>query len=113
MSSVYRLRYDEFGHDKYSFIEWSHQSLFNMSRVPRGYGYVSLDDLREGDRAGFRISDNGVLEFTVNGKSQGIAAENVYFRNFKVYAIVEHRYGVATVITKAGEKIQLRNACTY
>ena len=68
------------------------------------YGYVDLEDLREGDCVGLHLSENGVLEFTVNGESQGIAATNVYNRNTDVYAVVDH-WGdcVATVITKAGE----------
>ena len=68
------------------------------------YGYVDLEDLREGDCVGLHLSEDGVLEFTVNGESQGTAATNVYNRNTDVYAVVDH-WGdcVATVITKAGE----------
>jgi neuralized-like protein 4 len=68
------------------------------------YGYVNLDDLREGDCVGLCLSRDGVLEFTVNGESQGIAAKNIYTRDTDVYAVVDH-FGccVATVITKAGE----------
>ena len=67
------------------------------------YGCIDLDDLREGDHVGLCLSEDGVLEFTVNGESQGIAAENIYIRDTDVYAVVDH-YGqcVATVITKAG-----------
>ena len=68
------------------------------------YGYVDLDDLREGDCVGLSLSQDGVLEFTVNGESQGTAAMNVYNRNSDVYAVVDHWDNcVATVITKAGE----------
>ena len=86
---------------------WAGQLLFNNLVTPRewsDYGYVDLDDLREGDCVGLRLSQDGVLEFFVNGKSQGIAAKNIYTRNRDVYAVVDH-YGqcVATVITKAGE----------
>ena len=76
-----------------------------MSRKFIEYGHIGLGDLREGDRAGLRISEDGVLEFTINGESQGIATHNAYFRDFDVYVVVEHHYAVATVITKAGEMI--------
>ena len=70
------------------------------------YGYVNLDDLREGDRVGLRLSRDGVLEFFVNNESQGIAAENIYTRDSDIYAVIDH-FGqcVATVITKAGKQI--------
>ena len=68
------------------------------------YGFVDLNDLREGDCVGLCLSQDGVLEFTVNGESQGTAATNIYDRNTDIYAVVEHwNKCVATVITKAGE----------
>jgi neuralized-like protein 4 len=86
---------------------WSSQRLFNNLITPRersDYGYVDLDDLREGDCVGLRLSRDGELEFTVNGESQAIAAKNIYTRDTDVYAIVDHcGQCVATVITKAGE----------
>ena len=86
---------------------WAGQTLSNNLVTPgedSNYGYVDLRDLREGDCVGLRLSQDGVLEFTVNGESQGIAAKNIYTRDTDVYAVVDH-YGrcVATVITKAGE----------
>ena len=51
----------------------------------RDYGYVDLYDLHEGDRIGLRLSQDGVLEFFVNGESQDIAARDVYTRNSDVY----------------------------
>ena len=86
---------------------WANQQLFNNIVTPKeqnDYGNVDLRDLREGDHLGLRLSEDGVLEFTVNGESQGIAAENIYTRNSDVYAVVDH-FGncVATTITKAGE----------
>ena len=94
---------------------WADQTLYN-NLVTRGqksdYGYVDLGDLREGDCVGLRLSRDGVLEFTVNGESQGIAAKNIYTRDTDVYAVVDH-YGccVATVITKAGECYS--SVCTH
>ena len=86
---------------------WTDHRLFNNIVTPSEvseYGYVNLDDLREGDCVGLRLSQDGVLEFFVNGESQGIAAKNIYTRNSDVYAVVDHfGWCVATVITKAGE----------
>ena len=86
---------------------WSNRQLWNNAVSPSeksDYGYVDLDDLREGDCVGLRLSQDGVLEFFVNDESQGIAAKNIYTRNSDVYAVVEHNANcVATVITKAGE----------
>ena len=85
---------------------WSSQLLWNSLFTSRGeseYGYVNLSDLRQGDRVGLYISRDGVLEFTVNGESQGIAAKNVYTRDTDIYAVVDHRGNcVATTITKSG-----------
>ena len=86
---------------------WRNQQLCNNFVTPNkksDYGYVDLDDLREGDCVGLRLSQDGVLELFVNGKSQGIASKNIYTRNSDVYAVVDHYDNcVATVITKAGE----------
>ena len=82
--------------------QWLHYNLATRNELSE-YGSVNLDDLREGDRVGLRLSEDGVLEFTVNGENQGIAAENIYTRNTDTYAVVDH-FGscVATEITKAG-----------
>ena len=86
---------------------WAQQKLSNNLVNPgerSDYGYVDLRDLREGDFVGLCLSQDGVLEFTVNGESQGIAATNIYTRDTDVYAVVDHRGScIATVITKAGE----------
>ena len=86
---------------------WVGQTLVNNLITPRkmsDYGHVDLKDLREGDCVGLCLSQDGVLEFTVNGESQGIAADNIYTRDTDVYAVVDHRgCCVATVITKAGD----------
>ena len=86
---------------------WADWKLYNNFVTPgeeSDYSYIYLDDLREGDCVGLRLSRDGVLEFTVNGKNQGIAAKNIYTRDTDVYAVVDHYARcVATVITKAGE----------
>ena len=86
---------------------WADQRLCNNLVTPSklsAYGSIDLEDLREGDYVGLRLSEDGVLEFTVNSESQGIAAKNVYARDSDIYAVVDH-YGnhAATAITKAGE----------
>ena len=86
---------------------WSADKLHNRIVQPveeKIYGHTNLDDLREGDRVGMRLSHDGVLVFFVNGKSQGIAAENIYDKNSDVYAVVDHYANCkATEITRAGE----------
>ena len=86
---------------------WGDQRLYNNLVTPEeesDYGYVDLDDVCVGDCVGLRLSQDGVLEFFVNGESQGIPAKNIYTRNSDVYAVVDlYGDGVATVITKAGE----------
>ena len=68
--------------------------------------------LCEGDRFGLHLSEDGVLEFTVNGESQGIAAENVYTSDTDVYVVVNHFFNsVATAITKAGGSI-VKHCCS-
>lgn len=84
---------------------WSSDKLHNRLNAPveTNYGLTNLDDLREGDRVGLRLSHDGVLVFFVNGKSQGIAAENIYDKNCDVYAVVDHYANCkATSITRAG-----------
>ena len=83
--------------------QWLCYNLVTRNELSE-YGYVNLDDLHVGDCVGLHLSQGGVLEFTVNGESQGIAAENIYTRNSDVYAVVDH-HGccVATEIIKAGK----------
>ena len=92
---------------------WSSDKVYNrlhsnQKSPEEQYGLVELDVLREGDRLGLRLSHDGVLTFFVNGKSHGMAAENIYEEGYDVYAVVDH-YGncKATVITKAGTTIIL------
>ena len=86
---------------------WAGHRLFNNLVTPRensDYGYVDLDDLRDGDCIGLRLSRDGTFEFFVNGESQGIAAKSIYTRGTDIYAVVDHcGQCVATIITKAGE----------
>ena len=100
--SIPKNAYDGINH-----CVWFGYQLRNNLVIPSEqfeYGYVDLRDLREGDCVGLYLSQDGVLEFYVNGESQGIAAKNIYTRNTDVYAVVDHHGSCfATVITKAGE----------
>lgn len=88
---------------------WSSDKIHNRLYTPavesNYVGAMNLDDLREGDRVGMRLSHDGVLVFFVNGKSQGVAAENIYDKETDVYAVVDHYANCkATVITRAGKE---------
>ena len=67
------------------------------------YGFTNVNDLREGDCLGLRVSHDGVLTFFVNGKSQGVAAQGVYQDGYDLYPVVDV-YGQceALRITRAG-----------
>lgn len=86
---------------------WSADKLHNrlsQQLVEKNYGHMNLDELREGDRVGLRLSHDGVLVFFVNGKSQGIAAEDIYDKEHDVYAVVDHYANCkATEVTRSGE----------
>ncbi len=92
---------------------WSSDKIHNRLNTPAvesNYtgSKVNLDDLREGDRVGLRLSHDGMLTFFVNGKSQGVAAENIYDKECDVYAVVDHYANCkATVITRAGKSMIL------
>ena len=69
----------------------------------RKYGSTDLENLREGDRLGLRVSHDGVLTFFVNGKSQGVAAQGVYQDGYDLYAVVDvYAKCKAVRITRAG-----------
>ena len=84
---------------------WSSDKIHNRLKghLETFYGKENLDNLREGDRLGMRLTSDGVLVFFVNGKSQGVAAENVYEKGYDVYPVVDHYANCkSTEITKAG-----------
>ncbi len=75
----------------------------NVDETEKQYSTVNLDDLTVGSRLGFRLSYDGALSFLVDGKSHGVAAENVYLKAHDVYAVVDHYANCkATRITRAG-----------
>ena len=75
----------------------------NQNAQEKQYGYTNLDGLRVGDKLGLRLSIDGNLMFFVNGKYQGLAAENVYEKGHDIYPVVDHYANCkSTVITRAG-----------
>ena len=74
-----------------------------MGPTEKKYGSTNLENLREGDRLGLRVSHDGVLTFFVNGKSQGVAAQGVYQDGYDLYAVVDVYANCRAVrITRAG-----------
>ena len=88
---------------------WSSDKLHNRlggTTEEKSYGLENLDNLREGDRLGLRLSHDGMLVFFINGKWQGLAAEGVYEKGFEVYPVIDHYANCkATHITRAGQTI--------
>jgi len=92
-----------------SYCMFSSDRLYNQligySADPEGkeYNSINLESLRKGGRVGMQISHDGVLIFLVNGKSQGVVAQDVYQKGFDVYAVVDV-YGQCTTvkITRVG-----------
>lgn len=83
-----------------------HNRMTGKQETEKSYGHVNLDDLGEGHRVGLRLTHDGVLSFFVNGKSQGVAAENIYLKGFDVYIVVDHYANCkATRITRAGKSM--------
>ena len=68
---------------------WSSDTLYKGGAEERQYGSIDLDSLREGDRVGLSLSHDGKLTFSVNGQSQGLAAQGVYEQGYDVYAVVD------------------------
>eukprot|EP00731_Ephydatia_muelleri_P029448 Em0020g1092a len=98
-------RYSPEGTD---YCVWSANKIHNRLRgqsvsVEKIYGRTTLDDLRENDRLGFRLTHDGSLVFFVNGVSHGVAAKEVYYPGFDVYPVIDHYANCkATRIVRAG-----------
>jgi len=82
-----------------------YNQLIGYSADPEGkeYNSINLESLRKGGRVGMQISHDGVLIFLVNGKSQGVVAQDVYQKGFDVYAVVDvYAQCTAVKVTRAG-----------
>ena len=90
------------------YCMWSSHRVLNklvgyLGPTEKKYGSTNLENLREGDRLGLRVSHDGVLTFFVNGKSQGVAAQGVYQDGYDLYAVVDVYANCKAVrITRAG-----------
>ena len=70
------------------------------------YGTVNLFHLRDGDRIGIWVKNSGELVFSVNGRSQGVAAKQLYDSDRELYVLVDvNKSDYALRITKAGRVI--------
>ena len=92
-----------------NYCSWFGFQLYNnfvgySGPTVKKYGSTNLENLREGDCLGLRVSHDGVLTFFVNGKSQGVAAQGVYQDGYDLYSVVDV-YGQckAVRITRAGK----------
>lgn len=109
-------RYSPEGTD---YCVWSANKIHNRlsgqwGPVEKIYGKTTLDDLRENDRLGFRLTHDGSLIFFVNGESNGIAAKEVYQPGYDVYPVIDHYANCkATRIVRAVIKmeINLQDTC--
>ena len=90
------------------YCMWSSHRVLNklvgyLGPTEKKYGSTNLENLREGDRLGLRVSHDGVLTFFVNGKSQGVAAQGVYQDGYDLYPVVDvYAKCEAVRITRAG-----------
>ena len=57
--------------------------------VNSSYGSKSLSSLKEGDRVGMQIVDDGDLYFHVNGVCQGLAAHHIYKKGWNLYPVID------------------------
>lgn len=96
---------------------WQTGAIYNaLKNVPSTFRYHTARDLElltPGDRVGMTITKYGDLEFFINGKSQGIAAEGVYKSNehSDLYPLVKLPAGYTVHITAGGEYIQKGEEC--
>lgn len=86
-----------------------YNALKNSSSTVGYYSARDLDLLVPGDRVGVMITIEGDLEFFVNGKSQGIAAERVYKVDChsNLYPLIKLPAGYIVKITAGGEHFMI------
>lgn len=86
-----------------------YNTLKNSSSIVGYSNACDLDLLVPGDRVGIMITIEGNLEFFVNGKSQGIAAEGVYKVDSysDLYPLIKLPAGFIVRITAGGEHLDV------
>lgn len=86
------------------FADKLHNSLGGSGMAEKKYGTVSLDDLREGDRVGLRLTPSNNLHFFVNGKNQGVAVRDLLRKGSDIYPVVAVCFNCRAVkVTRAGQ----------
>ena len=86
-------------------VMWQRGNQLVSNLGSRKYGNVNLFRLRSGDRIGVQVKSNGELTFFIDGKSQGVAARNIYSKDHDLYVVVDvTNNDYALKITKAGNK---------
>jgi len=99
------IKVPRYSSDASGYCIWNVDRLYdNISSREIPYGRVSLDTLKEGNRVGLKLDENGDLSFLVDGNSQGVAYKNIISKGHKLFVVVDH-YGTcaATRITRSGK----------
>ena len=92
---------------------WETGAIVNaLEKIPSTTGYKQARDLElliKGDRVGMKITQEGDLEFFINGVSQGVAASNVYkpSNRYELYPLVKLPAGYAARITAGGKTMHV------
>lgn len=90
---------------------WQTSAILNaLKKSLSTAGYEQARDLElliKGDRVGLKITEEGDLEFFINGQSQGVAATDVYkpSNRCELYPLVRLPAGYAVRITAGGKNI--------
>ena len=90
---------------------WEMSAIINaLKTIPSTTAYEQARDLElliKGDRVGMKITEEGDLEFFINGQSQGVAATNVYkpSNRYELYPLVKLPAGYVVRITAGGENV--------
>ena len=64
---------------------------------------MNLRNVKEGDRLGFQISADGILQFFYNGKSEGIAADRLFQKYTSIHPFILVEKGDICII-RAGQR---------
>lgn len=84
-------------------IMWHRGYRLVTSLGTNPYGDVNLCHVCDRDRIGIQVKNSGELTFSFNGKSQGVAAMNVYDSDKDLYILVDvKKCDYALRIKKAG-----------
>lgn len=89
------------------YCTWYYTEIWNKFKgnlIKTRYGSNIPDEVKQGEKIGMRVTHAGDLIFIVNGRSQGVAASNVYKEGYDVYPVLDiRRRCYAVKITRAGK----------